>query len=66
MKVVLSYLKPYKWFALIALGLMLLELVAELAQPIIIAKIIDEGIVLKDFHVIFLWGCMLIGIASLH
>lgn len=65
MKVVLSYLKPYKWFALIALGLMLLELVAELAQPIIIAKIIDEGIVLKDFHVIFLWGCMLIGIASL-
>jgi ATP-binding cassette subfamily B multidrug efflux pump len=64
-KVVLSYLKPYKWFALIALGLMLLELVAELAQPIIIAKIIDEGIVLKDFHVIFLWGCMLIGIASL-
>lgn len=65
MKVVLSYLKPYKWFALIALGLMLLELVAELAQPIIIAKIIDEGIVLKDFHVIFLWGGMLIGIASL-
>lgn len=44
---------------------MLLELVAELAQPIIIAKIIDEGIVLKDFHVIFLWGGMLIGIASL-
>ncbi|MEJ9281381.1 ABC transporter ATP-binding protein [Ureibacillus thermosphaericus] len=65
MKVVFSYLKPYKWFALIALGLMLLELVAELAQPIIIAKIIDEGIVLKDFHVIFLWGGMLIGIASL-
>lgn len=64
-KVVFSYLKPYKWFALIALGLMLLELVAELAQPIIIAKIIDEGIVLKDFHVIFLWGGMLIGIASL-
>ena len=36
-----------------------------MAQQIIIAKIIDEGIVLKDFHVIFLWGCMLIGIASL-
>ena len=44
MKVVLSYLKPYKWFALIALGLMLLELVAELAQPIIIV-----GLMLLSF-----------------
>lgn len=63
MKAVLSYLKPYKWFAIIALGFMLVELAAELVQPLIIAKIIDNGVVSKDFHVISTWGCALIGIA---
>ncbi|MFO7317271.1 MAG: ABC transporter ATP-binding protein [Bacilli bacterium] len=63
MKVVLGYLKPYKWYAIFALVLMLAELAAELVQPLIIAKIIDDGIVLKDFHVISLWGCILLGIA---
>lgn len=62
-KVVLGYLKPYKWYAIFALVLMLAELAAELVQPLIIAKIIDDGIVLKDFHVISLWGCILLGIA---
>lgn len=42
---------------------MLVELAAELVQPLIIAKIIDNGVVSKDFHVISTWGCALIGIA---
>lgn len=63
MKTVFSYIHPYKWFAIIALVLMLVELAAELVQPLVIAKIIDDGIVLKDFHVISVWGCILIGIA---
>jgi len=42
---------------------MLVELAAELVQPLIISKIIDDGIILKDLHVISLWGGLLIGIA---
>ncbi|QBK24635.1 ABC transporter ATP-binding protein [Ureibacillus thermophilus] len=63
MKVVLSYVKPYKWYAICALVLMLVELAAELVQPLIISKIIDDGIILKDLHVISLWGGLLIGIS---
>lgn len=63
MKVVLSYVKPYKWYAICALVLMLVELAAELIQPLIISKIIDDGIILKDLHVISLWGGLLIGIS---
>lgn len=42
---------------------MLVELAAELIQPLIISKIIDDGIILKDLHVISLWGGLLIGIS---
>lgn len=42
---------------------MLVELAAELVQPLIISKIIDDGIILKDLHVISLWGGLLIGIS---
>ena len=44
MKTVFSYAKPYKWPIVIALFLMLLELSVELIQPLLIAKIIDDGI----------------------
>ena len=44
MKTVFSYVKPYKWPIAIALFLMLIELSVELIQPLIIAKIIDDGI----------------------
>ncbi|MGA3678413.1 ABC transporter ATP-binding protein, partial [Lysinibacillus agricola] len=42
MNKVFSYVKPSKWTAFLALCLMLLELFVELAQPLIMAKIIDD------------------------
>ncbi|TSI05983.1 ABC transporter ATP-binding protein [Lysinibacillus sp. BW-2-10] len=65
MKVVFSYIKPYKWSALIAICLMLFELTVELTQPLIIAKIIDEGIVADDIETIWYWGLILVGLALL-
>ncbi|EPD51268.1 hypothetical protein HMPREF1210_01866 [Paenisporosarcina sp. HGH0030] len=56
MKTVFSYVRPYKWPIAIALFLMLIELSVELVQPLIIAKIIDDGIMQGDQSVIWTWG----------
>ncbi|MEO4053875.1 ABC transporter ATP-binding protein [Solibacillus sp. CAU 1738] len=63
MKTVFSYIKPYKWPALIALTLMLIELFVELVQPLIMAKIIDEGILASNGDAIWLWGAVMFGLA---
>ncbi|MFC7686160.1 ABC transporter ATP-binding protein [Ureibacillus sp. GCM10028918] len=63
MKTVFSYVLPYKWPVLIALCLMFTELVVELIQPLIIAKIIDDGIVAKDIGTIGNWGIILLVLA---
>ncbi|MFC5604983.1 ABC transporter ATP-binding protein [Sporosarcina koreensis] len=63
MKTVFSYAKPYKWPILIALFLMLTELAVELIQPLLIAKIIDDGILAEDVGVIWTWGSVMMGLA---
>lgn len=65
MKTVFSYVKPYKWPAIIALLLMLVELFVELVQPLIIAKIIDEGILLEDSTAIWQWGIIMFALGLL-
>ena len=63
MKTVFSYAKPYKWPILIALFLMLTELLVELIQPLLIKKIIDDGILAEDVSVIWTWGSVMMGMA---
>jgi len=63
LKTIFSYVKPYKWPAIIALCLMLVELTVELIQPLIIAKIIDEGIIANDLGTIGFWGIILLLLA---
>lgn len=60
MKVVFSYVKPYKWPVFFALFLMLVELFVELIQPLIMAKIIDDGIRAQDHQLIVQWGAILL------
>lgn len=43
--------------------LMLVELIIELVQPLIIAKIIDDGIVVNDLNAIKIWGIVLVCLA---
>jgi len=49
----------------IAWFLMLVELAVELWQPLLMAKIIDEGILKQDLSVVVLWGSVMIGISLL-
>ena len=63
MKTVFFYAKPYKWFIAIALSLMLLELAVELLQPLVIARIIDDGILAEDQEQIIHYGFVLVGLS---
>lgn len=65
MKTILSYLKPYKWLVVLALFLMFLELAVELVQPLLIAKIIDDGILANNPQVIIELGIWMVVISVL-
>lgn len=65
MRAIFSYTFPYKKSASIALFLMFIELLVELAQPILMAKIIDDGIIAEDFNAVLLWGGVLLGLSLL-
>jgi ATP-binding cassette subfamily B protein len=49
----------------IALLLMLIELAVELIHPLLMAKIIDEGILKEDLSVVMQWGGIMVGISLL-
>lgn len=63
MRTIFAYAKPYKWPAMIALLLMLLELSVELIQPLLIQKVIDDGILAGDETVILKWGSAMMVLA---
>ena len=63
MQKVFSFLKPYRIPMVIALCLMLVELVVELWQPYLMAKIIDEGVMKKDLHEVALLGGIMLAIS---
>ncbi|MCP3027333.1 ABC transporter ATP-binding protein [Halobacillus sp. A5] len=65
MKKVFSYATAYKASAIIALLLMLLELTVELIQPLLMAHIIDEGIMKEDYTVVSIYGGVLAGLSLL-
>lgn len=58
---ILSYLKPYRIAVGVALMLMLTELVVELIQPLLMAKIIDNGIMQNDLQEVMKWGGIMVG-----
>ena len=63
MDILFAYLKKYRVAAIAALIMMLIELAVELSQPLLISKIIDQGIKEKDINVVWLWGGVLVGSA---
>ncbi|WP_173918352.1 ABC transporter ATP-binding protein [Halobacillus sp. Marseille-Q1614] len=65
MKKVFQYSLPYKLSAIIAILLMLIELAVELVQPLLMAKIIDDGIMQEDYTTVSIWGGVLVGLSLL-
>ena len=61
----LSLLKPYRIPMGIALVLMLVELSVELWQPLLMAQIIDEGILANDLDTVLRLGGIMLGISLL-
>lgn len=61
MRTMLAYLKKYRFAVTVSITLMLLELTVELLQPLVISKIIDNGIGERDIGVVLTWGGVLIG-----
>jgi ATP-binding cassette subfamily B multidrug efflux pump len=65
MRIIMSYLKPYRVTMAIALLLMLVELMVELFHPLLMSKVIDNGIVHQELSVVLLWGGVMIFISLL-
>lgn len=62
MKTVFAYARPYIGVIIVALSLMLVELFVELVQPLIMSKIIDDGIISSNTNVIIYYGLIMIGL----
>lgn len=62
---IFARLRTYRISVIIALILMLTELAVELIQPLIMAKIIDEGLAYEDTHTVVLWGSIMVAISLL-
>ncbi len=60
MRVMFTYLSKYRAAAFVAILLMFFELIVELLQPYLIAKIIDEGIVPNRSDVVMFWGGLML------
>jgi ATP-binding cassette, subfamily B, multidrug efflux pump len=60
---ILKYIKPYWKYALAAPLLMLLEVVCDLMQPTLVARIIDEGVAQGNLSLVIRLGLQMVGIA---
>ncbi|RDU36767.1 ABC transporter ATP-binding protein [Neobacillus piezotolerans] len=65
MSKIFSFLKPYRIHMAIALFLMLVELIVELWQPLLMARIIDEGVLKKDLNLVLQGGAIMLGVSAL-
>ncbi|WP_058308865.1 ABC transporter ATP-binding protein [Gracilibacillus massiliensis] len=65
MKTIFKYADTYRKAMVIALTLMIVELIVELIQPILMAKIIDDGILSEDMSTIYIYGAILVGLTLL-
>ncbi|WP_416148851.1 ABC transporter ATP-binding protein [Salipaludibacillus sp. HK11] len=62
---IFSFLGPYRLAVTVALTLTIVELSVELVQPLLMSKIIDDGIMQEDLSVVMLWGGVMIGLSLL-
>lgn len=62
MKTILSFLKPYKLHIFIAYCLTVIELVAELILPFLLAILINEGIMKNDIDAVVFWSIIMFSI----
>lgn len=62
-KELLTYFKQYKHYPILSFITMMLEVLCEVSQPLLMLRIIDEGIPNRDLGMIFMQGAWMIGLA---
>lgn len=65
MRVILRYLKPYWFTAMLAVLLMAGEVAADLSQPALMSQIVDQGIKNRDLSVVLHKGLFMVALAFL-
>ncbi|AOM83722.1 ABC transporter ATP-binding protein [Salisediminibacterium beveridgei] len=60
---VFRHLKTYRFAVAVALFLTLVELGVELIQPLLMARIIDNGIIEQDLSTVVFWGSIMVGLS---
>ncbi|GEK59774.1 ABC transporter ATP-binding protein [Marinococcus halophilus] len=65
MKTILRYVRPYKAAAVLSFFLLLIELSVELFQPLLLARLIDEGLANNDLGLVVSLGLSMAGLALL-
>lgn len=63
MRKLLVFLKPYWKVTILAPLLMIIEVICDLSQPTLLARIVDNGIAKGDINLIIRTGLLMIGIA---
>ena len=58
----IKYLKPYTWLAIISPLLMIGEVMVDLFQPKLMAKIVDEGVLAENMTVVWQTGLLMLGL----
>lgn len=61
MKLILSFLKPYKLQVIFAYFFTFMELIAELLFPLFLGIMINEGVMLEQNDRLFFWGSIMFG-----
>ncbi len=63
MSVLLQFMKKYKLMFFVAISFLSLETVADILQPFLLSKLIDEGVMTASNSRVFYWGSLMIGTA---
>ncbi len=65
MKNMLFYLRPYRWWIVISVSLVLVRALTELYLPNLMSEIVDRGIVTGDIDLIVRTGMVMLGVTML-
>ncbi len=63
MSVLLRFMKKYKLMFFVAISFLSLETVADILQPFLLSKLIDQGVMAASNNRVFYWGSLMIGTA---
>ncbi len=66
LKRLLKFVKPYQWQALGAFGLLIVVVVADLAQPRLVQRLVDQGVAEGNMRLILFTALIMMGLAILN